>query len=361
MAGLPQLFQMTEALDLPPLGDPGVAPAMQNRFNMMARLSPPQLIVPMPMLMKLMMVLESLATIEAAFGDDAFMPAGMMRTRSMLRLWGGFPIPMPPMSALAMNMRLAALPPLEDIQLGEQMLGSMSNPSFRMAFSPPKLAIMPFLNVAMALNTAMTMSLDVPPFDMCSLCLVLSLGGRPQGAVFHQPPFGIIDVDLNEFPKEPKVMNAAWYLNGSGTLKANTAKLQTRISLRRSDRLVFSAVRLTGVVPGWPELPTLDRSQHVDRALSYVVDFNPPRLRGRCQPRGAGHKPSRKCPLWRLIAPCSLPLCCDHTRCKSIVQKPFLGGIAQGILFSCAVADRYAPSFYLALVNLSKRSTRPHK
>ncbi|MDX8346867.1 hypothetical protein SLH49_02605 [Cognatiyoonia sp. IB215446] len=170
LAGLPQLFQMTEALDLPPLGDPGVVSAMQNRFNMMARLSPPQLIVPMPMLMKLMMVLEALATIEAAFGDDAFTPAGMMRTRSMLRLWGGFPIPMPPMPALAMNMRLAALPPLEDIQLGEQMLGSMSNPSFRMASSPPKLAIMPFLNVAMALNTAMTMTLDMPPFDMCSLC-----------------------------------------------------------------------------------------------------------------------------------------------------------------------------------------------
>ncbi|NSX53696.1 hypothetical protein [Parasulfitobacter algicola] len=169
LAGLPQLINLPLALNIPALGDPGAMSAMNNRLNGFARLTPPKLIVSMPMLTKLAMVLESLATIEEAFGD-AFSPAGIERVRSMLRLWGGFPIPIPPLPALALNAKLDALPPLEDIRLGEQMAGSMSGTTLNMRFSPPKLAIMPFMNVMLALNASMTMSLDIPPFDMCSMC-----------------------------------------------------------------------------------------------------------------------------------------------------------------------------------------------
>lgn len=172
LAGLPPLFNLSAALDIPPLGDPGAVQALQNRLDGYAMLTPPRLIVPMPMLTKLAMVLESLATIEAAFGDDAFAPSTLGPVRMMLQKWGGFPIPFPPMPALALDAKLAALPPLEDIRLGEQLAGSYSSATFMNGFTPPKLAIGPFMNVMLGLSTAMTMTLklDLPPFDMCGMC-----------------------------------------------------------------------------------------------------------------------------------------------------------------------------------------------
>lgn len=169
LAGLPSLMNLTAALNIPPLGETGSVPAMNNRLSGFAQLTPPKLIVPMPMLLRLAMVLESLATIQAAFGD-AFSPAGLGSIRAMLRLWSGFQIPMLlPALALALNAKLDALPPMEDIQLGESIAGS-AGAALSMPFSPPKLAIMPFMNVMLALRASMSMALDMEPFDQCSMC-----------------------------------------------------------------------------------------------------------------------------------------------------------------------------------------------
>lgn len=169
LAGLPPLMAMNETLNLPPLGETGAVSALQNRLHGLAGLTPPKLIIPMPLLMKLVMVLESLATIQTAFGD-AFSPQRMGQIQTMLRLWGSFPLPLPPLPALALNAKLQALPPIEDIRLGEKMAGSSSFAVPQINFSPPKLAIMPFMNVMLALHGSMEVALNMDPFDMCNMC-----------------------------------------------------------------------------------------------------------------------------------------------------------------------------------------------
>lgn len=167
MAGLPPLMKLTEVLNIPPLGDPGAVSAMNNRLNALSQLTPPKLIVPMPVLARMAMVLESLATIQEAFGDG-FSPMRLGQIRAMMRVWTNFPIPIP-LAALPLKAKLDALPPMEDIRLGEQIAGS-SGGTLSMPFSPPKLAILPFMNVMLALSASMEMALDMPPFDMCSMC-----------------------------------------------------------------------------------------------------------------------------------------------------------------------------------------------
>ncbi|MEM0923749.1 MAG: hypothetical protein AAGI13_11945, partial [Pseudomonadota bacterium] len=110
MAGLPPLLKLNEALNLPPLGDPESASAMSSQLSGFAGLSPPSIQIPFEMILKLAMVLESLATIQEAFGDDALSPSRMGSISAMLSLWARFNIPIP-MPALALNAKLQALPP----------------------------------------------------------------------------------------------------------------------------------------------------------------------------------------------------------------------------------------------------------
>ncbi|MCD2184670.1 hypothetical protein [Rhizobium sp. GN54] len=170
VAGLPTIMQMSEMLDLPPLGDPGAVSALNNRLQGMASLAPPSLIIPMPLLMKLAMVLESLAKIEEAFGPDAFSPAKLGRIETMLSMWRGFQLPFPtPELALALNAKLDLLPTMEDIRLGEAVAGQTAG-AFAANFAPPKLAIGPFLNMVLALHASLQFAIDMEPFDMCGSC-----------------------------------------------------------------------------------------------------------------------------------------------------------------------------------------------
>ncbi|MFK7944782.1 MAG: hypothetical protein AB8B85_17990 [Paracoccaceae bacterium] len=169
LAGLPSLFAMNEALALPPLGDTAAMSAMQNRLNGMANLSPPSLVIPLPMLTKLAMVLEALATIDAAFGDP-FSPATWQKIDASMRWWSRLPLSLP-MPALALQQKLAILPKMEDIRLGEQLAGAhAASLNAAMAFSPPKLAIAPFLNVMMSLSASLQLVAEMPAFDQCSIC-----------------------------------------------------------------------------------------------------------------------------------------------------------------------------------------------
>ena len=168
MGGLPQILAMNAAFDLPPLGEQGSVTGLQNRLHGLATLTPPSLIIPMPLLQKLAMVLEALATIEEAFGPDGFSPNTLSRIQAMLRLWASFRMGLP-LGALTLANKLAMLPSFEDLKLGESATSSTALAGLA-SFSPPRLAIAPFLNVALALHGSLQMALDMEPFDMCSLC-----------------------------------------------------------------------------------------------------------------------------------------------------------------------------------------------
>ncbi|MEJ8472488.1 hypothetical protein [Roseibium algae] len=168
VASLPRLMTLSESLNIPPLGETGAVSALQNRLSGLASLSPPSLLIPMPLLTKLALVLESLATINMAFGDG-FSPSTLGRVRLMLSLWSKFGIPIP-LPALALSQKLDLLPSLEDIQLGESVAPSLGAAFAGLNFSPPKLAIAPFLNIVLALHGSLQFAIDMEPFDMCSMC-----------------------------------------------------------------------------------------------------------------------------------------------------------------------------------------------
>lgn len=168
LAGLPPIMRLNETLDIPPLGDTEAPSALQNRLDALASLTPPDLAIPLPSLTKLALVLESLATIRQAFGDD-LSPIEVDRIQSMLARWTRFQAPIP-RAALTLRKKLDTLPTLEEIRLGESIAGSSNTAVAAAQFSPPKLTIAPFLNVVLALRGAMQMALDMEPFDMCSTC-----------------------------------------------------------------------------------------------------------------------------------------------------------------------------------------------
>lgn len=168
LAGLPPVAKLSETLNTPPLGDTGAMQALNNRLANLSRVSPPSMAVPLPMVLKLAMVLESLAKIEEAFGDDPLSPSTMGRVDAMMKTWATFPVPMP-VSSLALNEKLAALPPLEAVKLGEHVAGQ-SWATGMAAYAPPKLAIAPFLNAMLALNATLHATAAFPPLGPCGAC-----------------------------------------------------------------------------------------------------------------------------------------------------------------------------------------------
>ncbi|MEM6932236.1 MAG: hypothetical protein AAF526_01485 [Pseudomonadota bacterium] len=167
MLGLPPLFNVAAALDLPPLGDPEAAPAWNNKMAGLAKLSPPTLQIPFPLILKLAMVLEALAKIHEAFGPNALSPSYRSQIMAMFKLFMKLNIPLP-MPALALTPKLELLPPMEDIKLAERFA---SKPlSMRSNFVAPKLAIAPFLNVMIGLHLAMNLALDLETWDQCAAC-----------------------------------------------------------------------------------------------------------------------------------------------------------------------------------------------
>lgn len=168
VAGLPNLLMMNDILGLPPLGESGAVSALRNRLDGFASLKPPSLAIPFPVLQKLTWVLQSLATIQAAFGPGAFQPPMFHRIQRMIALWSGLRMPFPPLEALALSAKLDSLPSMEAINMGQTVAGSMGG--FSMGFTPPTLAIAPFLNIVLSLNGAFQLALDMDPFDMCSMC-----------------------------------------------------------------------------------------------------------------------------------------------------------------------------------------------
>ncbi|MEM8740473.1 MAG: hypothetical protein AAGE13_03160 [Pseudomonadota bacterium] len=165
VAGLPPLFKIAEKMNIP-LGDPVGPTALANRLSLLSGLAPPKLTVSWPLMLKLALVLESLAKIKEAFGVDAMTPAGQTRIAMMLKGWMKLALPIP-MPAIALMEKLDLLPPVPDIKAGTELANHPALAAMA-RFSPPKLAILPFLNVMVALKAAL--DLELPVFDQCAAC-----------------------------------------------------------------------------------------------------------------------------------------------------------------------------------------------
>lgn len=169
--GLPPLLKMTEMMKIP-LGDPAAGAMMKNRLAGLAELKPPKLTVQMPILLKIALVLDALATIKQAFGDDAMTPQGQFRIAAMLRGWMRLALPIPK-PALTLADKLELLPKPDDVKAGAALMGH--SPLTGMArMTPPKLAIAPFLNVMVALRQALELQAEFPAMDACDACNTLA-------------------------------------------------------------------------------------------------------------------------------------------------------------------------------------------
>ncbi|MEM7670502.1 MAG: hypothetical protein AAF317_15430 [Pseudomonadota bacterium] len=167
MLGLPPLFKVAEALNVPPLGEPESAQLWNNRVMGLAKLSPPTLQIPFPLILKLAMVLESLAKIHEAFGPDALHPSYRSQILAMFKLFMKLNIPIP-MPALALKPKIDLLPAMEEIKLAERYASKPLD--LRSNFKAPRLSIGPFLNVMLALHMALNVALDMETWDQCATC-----------------------------------------------------------------------------------------------------------------------------------------------------------------------------------------------
>ena len=172
VAGIPNIMSLDETLSLPPLSEPGSLELMYGYMSDLAAVTPPNLAIQFPELQKLALVIQSLDTIEEAFGPEAFGPWMLDRIETMLAVWNGFSMPLPPLEPLALNAKLESLPSLEAIELGQEAAqeAAMAMVTLDASFSPPELAITPFLNLTQALSGSFQKVLEIAPFDMCSHC-----------------------------------------------------------------------------------------------------------------------------------------------------------------------------------------------
>lgn len=169
LMGLPSLFTLTDMFSLPPLGEDGSFPGLLSAMHGLAGIKPPSIGISFPMLSKLALALNSLATIQAAFGDVGLSGMGLPRIRAMLNYWGGLPLPMPPMPAIALSQELAALPSLPSVEAG----AAMATPSIfapMMGFSMPQLGFLPATSLMVGLSASLELMLGDDVLDACSLC-----------------------------------------------------------------------------------------------------------------------------------------------------------------------------------------------
>ena len=169
MMGLPSLFALTDMFDLPTLGEEGSYPGLFSAMNGLASVRPPSLGISFPMLQKLALALNSLATIHMAFGEMGLSGAGLSRIRAMLNFFGGLPLPMPPLPALALNAELAALPSLPSVEAGAAMAMPGLMPPL-MGFSMPQIGFLPVVSLMLGIAPALNLVLGTETLDACSLC-----------------------------------------------------------------------------------------------------------------------------------------------------------------------------------------------
>lgn len=165
LSGIPTLLSVAESLNMS-LADPGVPGAFLGRLNALASLQMPALDLPMGELLTLAAILDSLAVIKEAFGDDAMTPKGLSSIALSLNTFMRLPLPSP-LPNLALAESLALLPPLDNVKIGATAAGAHPQSLAGFRFTPPKIAIMPFISLVLALRASLNGYLKIDPLDFC--------------------------------------------------------------------------------------------------------------------------------------------------------------------------------------------------
>ena len=167
LVALPLLVQACEALKID-IGDPAAAAKFSAKLSAMASLSPPALSLKISLMLKIAAIVAAVDAIVLAFGADAFSPAGMARISMMLKVVASLNIalPIPPIDLG----KLAALPPFEDIKMGETIAGSNKMNLALMGLKPPAIPISAFISMSVALKASLGAAVKVPPLAFCTNC-----------------------------------------------------------------------------------------------------------------------------------------------------------------------------------------------
>ena len=161
VAGIPPLLGLAEKLNIP-VGDPGGASMMAAKLQGMASLTPPTLSIAWPKLLRLAIMLDAIGTIQAAFGENALTPVGLRGIAATLNTLMRVPLPNP-MPDLGLAAQLADLPKLESVRYGA---AGVKN-AMGLAVRPPRIGIVPFLNLVMALRLSLNDLLGLDPINYC--------------------------------------------------------------------------------------------------------------------------------------------------------------------------------------------------
>jgi len=164
VAGIPPLVNALDPLKLN-LADSGTPGLFLGHLRRMAGIGMPTLNIPLGEVLRLVAILTAIADIQQAFGANAMTPAGLSKIAASLSAFQRLPLPSPmPDLSLAEQMDL---PLPEDIKYGAAAAGSgLAN----FGFTPPNIAVMPFMNGVVALRLALGELLDLDPLDACGAC-----------------------------------------------------------------------------------------------------------------------------------------------------------------------------------------------
>lgn len=167
IAGLPPLINACAALGIP-LGDPAAAGMLSAKLGALASLTPPTLSLSASAALKVAAVVNAVATIIAAFGADAFTPAGQSRISFMAQAVASLnvAIPMPPLDLG----KIEPLPPFDDVVMGEQIAGSSAINVALFGVKPPVISISATVSVMVALQAALSAAVAIPPLAFCTNC-----------------------------------------------------------------------------------------------------------------------------------------------------------------------------------------------
>lgn len=131
------------------------ATSLGSHFSALAKIKPPSIGISMPMMLKICMALDAIATIKLAFGINAMTSAGLSQIAAKLRLYAALPMPNIPLPPLALMMKLDGLPSLPDLKAGAGAI-----PASGLSVSLPVIPILPHLTLMATL--AATLNLNFP-------------------------------------------------------------------------------------------------------------------------------------------------------------------------------------------------------
>jgi hypothetical protein len=153
------------------LGDREAPAVFNNYMKGLSRISPPTFDIPFPLVLKLAAMLESLAVIQEAFGDDAMTNSGLRNIATRFRFYNHFNLPLPDIPLPLMANFDIPPPPLPDLATGLRAPAGFAS---GLAMLPLQVSVAPFMNMMVALALAMKLALDIEPMSPCMTCACMT-------------------------------------------------------------------------------------------------------------------------------------------------------------------------------------------